>query len=124
MQPDVYCRRLSLQVPVAVSVKTNQMADVFQAICSVAMNPCVLFAPLSFSAVIHVSPFTRSSSIPGGVEGSVTTGARIRTYLTFSALLSGVTLGVLIYRRGPGPGGFWAGLGGHWLGWASGRREL
>ncbi|KIJ54421.1 hypothetical protein M422DRAFT_58414 [Sphaerobolus stellatus SS14] len=27
VQPDVYCRRLSLQVPVAVSVKTSQMAD-------------------------------------------------------------------------------------------------
>ena len=39
VQPDVYCRRLGLQVPVAVSVKTGQTADVFHAICSVAMNP-------------------------------------------------------------------------------------
>lgn len=42
VQPDVYCRRLGLQVPVAVSVKTGQTADVFHAICSIAMNPCVL----------------------------------------------------------------------------------
>lgn len=41
MQPDVYCRRLGLQVPVAVSVKTGQIADVFHAICSVAMHPYV-----------------------------------------------------------------------------------
>ena len=41
VQPDVYCRRLSLQVPVAVSVKTGQTADVFNAICSVAMHPYV-----------------------------------------------------------------------------------
>lgn len=41
VQPDVYCRRLGLQVPVAVSVKTNQTADVFHAICNIAMNPCV-----------------------------------------------------------------------------------
>ncbi len=41
MQPDVYCRRLNLQVPVAVSVKTGQIADVFHAICSVAMHPYV-----------------------------------------------------------------------------------
>lgn len=41
VQPDVYCRRLSLQVPVAVSVKTDQTADVFHAICSVAMHPYV-----------------------------------------------------------------------------------
>jgi Ras family protein T1 len=39
VQPDVYCRRLGLQVPVAVSVKTEQTADVFYAICRVAMNP-------------------------------------------------------------------------------------
>lgn len=42
VQPDVYCRRLGLQVPVAVSVKTGQTADVFHAICSIAMHPCVL----------------------------------------------------------------------------------
>jgi len=41
VQPDVYCRRLSLQVPVAVSVKTGQTADVFHAICNVAMHPYV-----------------------------------------------------------------------------------
>ena len=43
MQPDVYCRRLGLQVPVAVSVKTGQTADVFHAICSIAMKPSVPF---------------------------------------------------------------------------------
>ena len=41
VQPDVYCRRLNLQVPVAVSVKTGQIADVFHAICGVAMHPYV-----------------------------------------------------------------------------------
>lgn len=41
MQPDVYCRRLSLQAPIAVSVRTGQTADVFHAVCRVAMNPCV-----------------------------------------------------------------------------------
>src|SRR6266851_1476468 len=41
VQPDVYCRRLNLQVPVAVSVKTSQIADVFHAICGVAMHPYV-----------------------------------------------------------------------------------
>jgi mitochondrial Rho GTPase 1 len=39
VQPDVYCRRLGLQVPVAVSVKTGQLADVFHVICGIAMKP-------------------------------------------------------------------------------------
>jgi mitochondrial Rho GTPase 1 len=42
VQPDVYCRRLFLQVPVAVSVKTVQTADVFATICRVALNPYVI----------------------------------------------------------------------------------
>lgn len=42
VQPDVYCRRLGLQVPVAVSVKKNQMADVFHVICGIAIRPCVI----------------------------------------------------------------------------------
>ena len=42
VQPDVYCRRLGLQVPVAVSVKKNQMADVFHVICGIAIKPCVI----------------------------------------------------------------------------------
>lgn len=39
VQPDVYCRRLGLQVPVAVSIKDGQTADLFHAICSVALKP-------------------------------------------------------------------------------------
>ena len=41
VQPDVYCRRLGLQVPLAVSVKNGAMAEVFETICSIAMNPYV-----------------------------------------------------------------------------------
>ena len=56
VQPDVYCRRLSLQVPVAVSVKTGQIADVFHAICSVAMHPYVkeLSTDLPAALTFHV----------------------------------------------------------------------
>jgi len=103
VQPDVYCRRLSLQVPVAVSVRTNQMADVFQAICNVAMNPL--------------------SALPGGADGGVSAVGRVRTYLTISAFL-GVTLSILAYRRGPSPGLFGWGLGGSWVAWFFGRREF
>lgn len=39
VQPDVYCRRLNLRVPVAVSVKDGQLADVYNVICGIALNP-------------------------------------------------------------------------------------
>ncbi|KAG6918775.1 hypothetical protein DXG01_011966 [Tephrocybe rancida] len=60
VQPDVYCRRLGLQVPVAVSVKAGQTADVFHAICQIAMNP--------------------HSAIPGGADRAMTAAARLRIH--------------------------------------------
>ena len=54
----------------------------------------------------------------------MSTVGRLRTYLTISAFLSGVTLGILAYRRGPSPGLFGWGLGGSWVAWFLGRRDF
>ncbi|KAI0052701.1 mitochondrial Rho GTPase [Auriscalpium vulgare] len=104
VQPDVYCRRLSLQVPVAVSVKSGQIADVFHAICSIALRP--------------------NSSIPGGA-GELSPSARLRNYFLFSALAGGVSAGLLMgYRTFLRPGGL-GGFGGQWVTWLlGGRRDL
>jgi len=99
VQPDLYCRRLGLQVPVAVSVKIGQTADVFHAICKIAMNP--------------------HSSIPGGADRAMTAATRLRTYITVSAVLGGCAAGLImfyrtLYRPG-GPGLFsWSS---HWSSW-------
>jgi len=100
VQPDVYCRRLNLQVPVAVSVKTGQIADVFHAICGVAMHP--------------------NSSIPGGADRSLSPAARLRTYIVFSALVGSFSAGVLVaYRTFVRPGT----VGGQWIWWLLGGRS-
>lgn len=39
VQPDIYCRNLGLAVPLSVSVKENQMADLYHILTGVAMNP-------------------------------------------------------------------------------------
>ncbi|KAH9980350.1 mitochondrial Rho GTPase [Lactifluus volemus] len=99
VQPDVYCRRLNLQVPVAVSVKTAQIADVFRAICSVAMHP--------------------NSSIPGGVDRSLFPVARLRTYIVLSALVGSFSAGMVVaYRIFFRPG-----IAGQWIGWLLGGRS-
>ncbi|KAG8888611.1 ERMES complex Ca(2+)-binding regulatory GTPase gem1, partial [Tulasnella sp. 332] len=90
VQPDVYCRRLNLQVPVAVSVKTGELADVFHEICRVAVNPL--------------------SAIPGGAERALLLSSyRLRTYGVVTALVGGVTATVLylsgIRSLGWRPGG-------------------
>ncbi|KAF9067133.1 P-loop containing nucleoside triphosphate hydrolase protein [Rhodocollybia butyracea] len=85
VQPDVYCRRLGLQVPVSVSVKTNQTADVFHAICSIAMKPL--------------------TAIPGGPERALSSSARLKLYFTLTALLGGCTAGLfMLYRTLTRPG--------------------
>ncbi|KAG7440843.1 mitochondrial Rho GTPase [Guyanagaster necrorhizus] len=102
VQPDVYCRRLGLQVPVSVSVKTGQIADVYHAVCGIAMNPY--------------------KSIPGGADRALSSTARLRMIVTFTALLGGCTAGlVMMYRNLLRPAGFpqWAT---HWATWLLGRR--
>jgi len=108
VQPDVYCRRLGLQVPVAVSVKTGQTADVFHAICSVAMNP--------------------NSAIPGGSDRAMTAAARIRMYIKVCTLIGGVATGVvLVYRTFARPGNSLSSVTAQCINWIVGtasRREL
>ncbi|KAI9489577.1 EF hand associated-domain-containing protein [Zychaea mexicana] len=41
VQPDVYCRNLGLAVPLSVSVKQHQMADLYHILTGIAMNPTI-----------------------------------------------------------------------------------
>ncbi|EKM79460.1 hypothetical protein AGABI1DRAFT_59100 [Agaricus bisporus var. burnettii JB137-S8] len=100
VQPDVYCRRLSLQVPVSVSVKDGQLADVFHTICRIAMNP--------------------NSAIPGGADRALTPAARLRMYFTLTAILGGCTAAlVVLFRNVRTPLGL-GGWGAPWSSWLLG----
>ncbi|KAF6746710.1 EF hand associated-domain-containing protein [Ephemerocybe angulata] len=95
VQPDVYCRRLRLQVPVAVSVKTGQTAvDLW-------------------------------SAIPGGADRAMTAAAKLRMYVTVTAVLGGCTAGLIVLVRAllrPGSSGLgaWTTL---WATWLVGHRR-
>ncbi|KAI0345973.1 mitochondrial Rho 1 [Trametopsis cervina] len=107
VQPDVYCRRLQLQVPVAVSVKTDQMADVFHQIGQIAIHPL--------------------AAIPGGADRALSTAARFRMVLTMGAALSGLSAGLIfLYRTFGRSGAFGPGWYRQWTVWlfGSARREL
>ncbi|KAI8370546.1 EF hand associated-domain-containing protein [Radiomyces spectabilis] len=41
VQPDVYCRNIRLAVPLSVSVKEHQLADVYHILTGLAMNPAI-----------------------------------------------------------------------------------
>ncbi|CAK5269906.1 unnamed protein product [Mycena citricolor] len=108
VQPDVYCRRLGLQVPVAVSVRTGQTADVFHEICAIALNP--------------------HGAIPGGLDRARSATARLRMYMALTALFGGCTAGLFMLYRTLRPGrGAFPGLDIHsWIAWivSGGKRDL
>ncbi|KAK4056464.1 ERMES complex Ca(2+)-binding regulatory GTPase gem1 [Microbotryomycetes sp. JL221] len=68
VQPDTYCRKLSLRVPVAVSVKRGQMAGLFDLITSIAIHPL--------------------SSIPGGVSSQSNLSTYVYSMAGFGALIA------------------------------------
>ncbi|KZV93467.1 mitochondrial Rho GTPase [Exidia glandulosa HHB12029] len=104
VQPDVYCRRLGIQVPVAVSVKAGELADLFQTICGIAIRP--------------------HAAMPGGGDRSLSSAARIRTLFTVTAALGGLSAALFVVfrsyvRPSRGPMGFLTSL---WTGWMVARQ--
>ena len=121
VQPDVYCGRLNLQVPVAVSVKDGQMADLFHVICGIALKPYVLPSILP-----HFPDIPRSlSAIPGGADRALSSAARLRVLVTWTAVLGGLSESLMmIYRTLLRPNGVFGSWGSSWTTWVLGRREL
>ncbi|ORX81805.1 mitochondrial Rho 1 [Basidiobolus meristosporus CBS 931.73] len=86
VQPDVYARSLGLAVPINVSVKQKQIADVFSILTGVALNPSV--------------------AVPGNPHESPKS-SNTRRYVTLTAVATAVLAGVFIgyrYFRAQGNG--------------------
>ncbi|CAG8484180.1 4298_t:CDS:10 [Ambispora leptoticha] len=72
VQPDVYCRTLGLSVPISVSVRLQQIADLWILMTGYAMSP--------------------ATATPGGIVDATHGTSRVKRYLTFTAL-TGMILG-------------------------------
>ncbi|KAH7101264.1 mitochondrial Rho GTPase [Auriculariales sp. MPI-PUGE-AT-0066] len=81
VQPDVYCRRLGIQGPLAVSVKEGELAELFQTIVSIAIRP--------------------HSAMPGGADRSLSllSPPRIRTLFAMTAFLGGASAILMVVLR-------------------------
>ncbi|KAF9978524.1 ERMES complex Ca(2+)-binding regulatory GTPase gem1 [Actinomortierella ambigua] len=83
VQPDVYCRHLGLAAPINISVKSRQMADLFNILTAVAMCPSV-------------------ATPPGYLEAN-SSAVKMRRYLTAvgitGALMATCLLAFRIYRQ-------------------------
>ncbi|KAH8918630.1 mitochondrial Rho GTPase [Atractiella rhizophila] len=84
VQPSQYTAALALQPPVSISVKTEQMADLYNVIINVASNP--------------------NANIPGGPNQSI----KIGSYFWSTAIIGGLSAATfLIYRQFVGRTGVW-----------------
>ena len=83
VQPDVYCRHLGLAAPISISVKSRQMADLFNILTAVAMCPSI--------------------ATPAGFLDANSSTVRVKRYLTAmgvaGALIAVCLLGVRLYRH-------------------------
>nr|ODN88583.1 mitochondrial Rho GTPase 1 [Cryptococcus depauperatus CBS 7841] len=90
VQPDVYCRRLGLPPPIAVSARSGQLLNLWAAITRVALNP--------------------TPSIPKGLSSSLSPAQRIRLIAGWG--LAGMTISAVVaaYMRWQGYSfrGIWA----------------
>ncbi|WVO18243.1 mitochondrial Rho GTPase 1 [Cryptococcus depauperatus] len=90
VQPDVYCRRLGLPPPIAVSARSGQLLNLWAAITRVALNP--------------------TPSIPKGLSSSLSPAQRIRLVAGWG--LAGMTISAVVaaYMRWQGYSfrGIWA----------------
>ncbi|RUP48325.1 hypothetical protein BC936DRAFT_144713 [Jimgerdemannia flammicorona] len=78
VQPDVYCRNLGLAVPLSLSVKERQTADLYHILTGVAMNPTI--------------------ATPGSKDAQAAAWTA-KQYITLSAVAAGVLLAsVLGYK--------------------------
>ncbi|GAA6063707.1 hypothetical protein JCM10212_004434 [Sporobolomyces blumeae] len=119
VQPDTYCRKLSVRVPVAVSVRRGELADLFHTIVRIAIHPLssIPYAPSRASATLLglPLPFASSSPLPLILYSSATFGifAVGIMWWTRSAAHGGVTLGTSGTGTGSGSGGWRNPF--HWL---------
>ena len=73
----------------------------------------------------HANSILRTQSIPGYLDRALSPAARLRMYVTWSAVLAGLGAGLMmVYRTFLRPNGLFGGWGGSWIGTVLGRREL
>ncbi|CAG8607356.1 13079_t:CDS:10, partial [Acaulospora colombiana] len=79
VQPDVYCRNLGLAVPLSVSVKNQQTADLWNLLTGVSINPAIATPGLADSAhgVSRIKKYLTFTAVMGAIMGAAFMGYRL-----------------------------------------------
>ncbi|POY72027.1 hypothetical protein BMF94_4942 [Rhodotorula taiwanensis] len=108
VQPDTYCRKLSLRVPLAVSVKRGELADLYHTIVRIAIRPLssLPYGPDRSSASSLLGlPMTRTQFYlyaSASISAAVAVGL---VWYSRASAVSRLTGGGAGGRAGPGGGG-------------------
>lgn len=80
VQPDVYCRNLGLAAPISISVKSRQMADLFNILTAVAMCPSIATPPEyldSNAGTLKMKRYLAAMGVAGAIIAVCFVGARL-----------------------------------------------
>lgn len=80
VQPDVYCRNLGLAAPISISVKSRQMADLFNILTAVAMCPSIATPPEyldSNTGTLKMKRYLTAVGVAGAIIAVCLVGARL-----------------------------------------------
>ncbi|KAF9303061.1 ERMES complex Ca(2+)-binding regulatory GTPase gem1 [Mortierella antarctica] len=80
VQPDVYCRNLGLAAPISISVKSRQMADLFNILTAVAMCPSIATPPEyldSNAGTLKMKRYLAAVGVAGAIIAVCLVGARL-----------------------------------------------
>ncbi|TIB14288.1 hypothetical protein E3P89_00959 [Wallemia ichthyophaga] len=98
VQPDVYCRRRALNVPIAVSVQAGETAGLFQYICSVASTPLQAL-PRQRRGRNVVNALSIALTLGAGSIGILAFLARVYGWRSPTSLLQSTYRGALLWAR-------------------------
>ncbi|GAA6037463.1 hypothetical protein JCM8097_008200 [Rhodosporidiobolus ruineniae] len=86
VQPDTYCRKLLLRVPLAVSVKRGELADLFHTVVRIAIHP------------LSALPYGPNRSSASSLLGIPITRTQSLVVYTSSGLVAALAVGMYVYR--------------------------
>ncbi|GAA5830167.1 hypothetical protein JCM11251_006904 [Rhodosporidiobolus azoricus] len=86
VQPDTYCRKLSVRVPLAVSVRRGELADLFHTVVRIAIHP------------LSALPYGPQRSSTASLLGFAVTRTQFYAYVTSGAFVAAAV--AFLWQRG------------------------
>ena len=99
MQPDTYCQKLKLRVPVAISIKQGLVANLYQQIVNIAIHPSVSFSFPDTIADPRSTKRNRVTAIPGGGKSRNYQYYFNNVFYATAAIGGGIAIAIVVWKN-------------------------